>query len=118
MINANTLPRLGGGEDLVRGFRLFAAPRQFCHGAEEAPGTLGRWHLRQSSRDFTVRCEELQFWEGEVTEPVVPSHEFGLVVGGGEIELLVLLWRGSWIKREVLHAGGVVRLPSCAGFRR
>ncbi len=53
-----------------------------------------------------------------MAKAVVPSHEFGLVVGGGKIEFLVLLERQSWIKREGVHAGGGVGLLLCTSLSR
>jgi hypothetical protein len=70
------------------------------------------------ARDFTVLCEELQFWEGKVAKAVVSLHEFGLVVGSGKIEFLVLLERRSRIEREGIHAGGGVGLLLCAFLSR
>ena len=102
----------------MRRFRLFAVLRQFCHGIKEAPCAPRRWHLCQTSRDLTVNCKQLQFWEGEMTNAVMPSHEFGLVISGGEMEFLVLLGRWSWIKREGAHAGGAVRFPLWADLSR
>ena len=54
LVDQNALPRLGCAEDLVRGFRLFAAPRNLGHGAKEAASSLGRRHLGQSLGDFPV----------------------------------------------------------------
>jgi hypothetical protein len=36
----------------------------------------------------------LELCEGEMTEAVVPSHEFSLIVGSGEVNVLPLFcWR-------------------------
>ncbi len=90
----------------------------FVMAPKRHPAHFGGGILGQSARDFTVLCKELQFWEGKVAEAVVPLHEFGLVVGGGEIEFLVLLKRRSWIEREGIHVGGGVGLLLCASLSR
>ncbi len=82
------------------------------------PAHFGGGIFGQSAGDFIVLCKELQFWEGKVAKAVVPPHEFGLVVGGGEKEFLVLLKRRSRIKREGVHEGGGVGLLLCTSLSR
>ena len=94
MIDRDTLPRLGCDKDLVRGLGFFAAPRNLSHRAEEAASTLGWLDFRQLLGDFPVEGELLELREGKMTEAVVPSHEFSLIVGSGEVDAPpLLIWR-------------------------
>ncbi len=94
MIDGDALPRLGGGEDLMRGLGLFTAPRNFSHRAEEAASALGWRDCCQLLGDFPVKSELLELCKGKMTKAVVPSHELGLIVGSGEVNVLPLLrWR-------------------------
>jgi len=94
LIDGDTLPRLGCNKDLARDLGLFTAPRNLSHRAEEAAGALGWLDFCQLLGDFPVEGELLELREGEVTEAVVPSHKFSLIVGSGEVDVLPLLgWR-------------------------
>jgi hypothetical protein len=93
VVDGHALPRLGCNKDLVSSLGLFAAPRCFCHGPEEAACALGRRHLGKATRDLAILGKVLEFWEGEVAEAVMPSHQLGLIVRGGLLELLVFLKR-------------------------
>ncbi len=94
MIDRDALPRLGGDEDLVRGLGLFTAPGNFSHRAEEAASALGWRECCQLLGDFPVEGELLELCEGKVTKGVVPTHEFGLIIGSGEVDVLPLFrWR-------------------------
>jgi hypothetical protein len=94
LVEGDTLPRLGCGEDLVRGLGFFAAPRNLGHRAKDAASALGWLDFRQLLGYFTVEGKLLELWEGEMIEAVVPSHQFSLIVGGGEVDVLSLfLWR-------------------------
>ncbi len=94
MIDGDAFPRLGCDEDLVRGLGLFAAPRNLSHCTEEAASALGWLDFRQLLGDFPVEGELLELREGEMTKVVMPSHELGLIVGSGEVDVLPLLrWR-------------------------
>ena len=47
-----------------------------------------------ASWGFPVEGELLELRKGKVTEAVMSSHEFGLVVGSGKVDVLPLLrWR-------------------------
>ena len=94
MIDGDALPRLGGNENLVRGLGLFTVPRNFSHCAEKAASALGWRDVRQLLGDFPVEGELLELCEGKMTEAVVPLHEFSLIVGSGEVDVLPRLrWR-------------------------
>jgi hypothetical protein len=94
LVDGDALPRLGSGEDLVRGLGLFAAPRNLGHRAEDAASALGWRDFCHLLGYFTIVGELLELWEGEMTKAVVPSHQFSLIVGGGEVDVLFLfLWR-------------------------
>ncbi len=100
VVNGHALPRLGCDKDLVSSFGLFAAPRCFCHGPEEAACALGRRHLGKATRDLAILGKDLEFWEGEVAKAEMPSDQLGLIVGGGELEFLVFLERRRGVKGE------------------
>ncbi len=93
MIEGDALPRLGGNEDLVRGLGLLTAPRNFGHRAEEAASALGWRDCRKLLGDFPVEGELLELCKGKMTEAVVPTHELGLIVGSGEVDVFPLLCR-------------------------
>ena len=94
MVDGDALPRLGCNKDLVRGLGFFAAPRNLSHRAKEAASTLGWVDFCQLLGNFPVEGELLELGEGEMTKAVVPSHEFSLIVGSGEADVLPLLrWR-------------------------
>ena len=113
MVDQNALPRLGCDEDLVRGFGLFATPRNLGHGAEEAASAPGQRHLGQLLGDFPVLGHLLSSFEGSVAEAVVPLHQLGLVVGGSKSRVVILCRWGRGIKGEwpLVHSlvGGGVR---------
>jgi hypothetical protein len=93
LINGDALPRLGGEENLVRGLGLFTAPRNFSHRAKEAASALGWRDCCQLLGDFPVEGKLLELCEGKMTEAVVPTHELGLIVGSGKVDVLPLLHR-------------------------
>ena len=93
MIDGDALPWLGGDEDLVRGLGLFTAPRNFSHRAKEAASALGWRDCRQLLGDFPVEGELLQLGEGKMAEAIVPTHELGLIVGSGEVDVFSLFCR-------------------------
>ncbi len=65
----------------MRGLGLFAVPRNLSHRAEEAASSLGWLDFHQFLGDFPVEGKLLELCEGKVTKAVMPSHEFGLVIG-------------------------------------
>ncbi len=94
MVDGDALPRLGCDKDLVRGLGLFTAPRNLSHRTKEAASALGWLDYRQLLGDFPIEGELLELHEGKVTEAAMPSLEFGLIVGNGEVDVLPLLrWR-------------------------
>ena len=93
MINGDAIPRLGGDEDLVRGLGLFTPPRNFSHCAEEAASALGWRDCRQLLGDFLVEGKLLELSEGKMAEAVVPTHELGLIVGSGKVDVFPLFCR-------------------------
>jgi hypothetical protein len=100
VVDGHALPWLGCNKDLVSSFGLFAAPRCFCHGLNEAAGALGRRHLGKATRDLAILGKDLEFWEGEVAEAVMPLHQLGLIVGGGKLKFLVFLERRKGVEGE------------------
>ncbi len=100
VVDRHALPRFGCDKDLVSSFGLFAAPRCFHHGPEEAACALGRRHLGKAMRDLAILGKDLEFWEGEVAEAVMPSHQLGLIVGGSKLKFLVFLERRRGIEGE------------------
>ncbi len=100
VVDEHALPRLGCNKDLVSSLGLFAAPRYFCHGLEEAACALGRRHLGKATRDLAILGKDLEFWEGEVAKAVMPLHQLGLIIGGVELEFLVFLKRRRGVKGE------------------
>ena len=100
VVDGHALPRLGCNKDLVSSLGLFAAPRCFCHGPKEAACALGQRHLGKATRDLAILGKDLEFWEGEVAKAVMPSHQLGLIVGGGELEFLVFLERRRGVEGE------------------
>ncbi len=94
LIDGGALPRLGGDKDLVRGLSFFAAPRNLSHRAEEAANALEWRDFCQLLGDFPVEGKLFELCEGKVTKAVVPSHQFSLIVGGGNMDILSLFrWR-------------------------
>ena len=88
------LPWLGCDKDLVRGLSFFAAPRNLSHHVEDAASALGWRDFCQLLGDLPVEGNLLELCEGEMTEAVVPSHEFSLSAGSGKVDVLPLLpWR-------------------------
>jgi hypothetical protein len=81
-------PQLGGSEDRMLGFLLFATPRP------EGPD------LGKLLGNLSIKGKEAELLEGGMTKAVVPSHELSLVIGRQERVLLVLLKRRRWIEGE------------------
>ena len=100
VVNGHALPWLGCDKDLVISLGPFAAPRYFHHGPKEAACALGWRHLGKTTRDLAILGKDLEFWEGEVAEAVMPSHQLGMIVGGSELKFLVLLKRRRGVKGE------------------
>ncbi len=85
---------LGCGEDLMRGLDFFAAPRNLGHRVKDAASALGWCDFCQLLGYFTIEGKLLELWEGETTKAVVPLHQFSLIIGSGEVDVLSLfLWR-------------------------
>jgi len=94
LVDGDALPRLGCDKDLVRGLGFFAASRNLSHRAKEAASALGWRVFRQLLEDFPVEGELFKLCEGKVTKAITPLHEFGLIVGSGEVDVPPLLrWR-------------------------
>ena len=94
MINRDALPQLGCDKDLLRGLGLFTAPRNFSHRTKEAASAFGWRDFHQLLGDFSIEGKLLELCKGKMTEAVVPSHEFSLIVGSGKVDVLPLLhWR-------------------------
>jgi hypothetical protein len=100
VVDGHALPPLGCNKDLVSSLGLFAAPRCFRHGPKESACALGRRHLGKATRDLAILGKDLEFWEGEVAEEVMPSHQLSLIVGSGELKFLVFLERRREVEGE------------------
>ena len=61
-------------------------PRNLGHGPVEAAGARGRLNLGEFLGNFAVFSENLELGEGKVAETMMPSHEFGLVIGGDDVD--------------------------------
>jgi hypothetical protein len=73
----------------VVGGRLSSPPWNLGHGDKEAPHTSQRLNLGKASGDLTIEHQLLVCGVQQVVEGVIPSHEFGLVVSGTEVEVLI-----------------------------
>jgi hypothetical protein len=79
---------------LVRGLGFFAAPRNLSHRTKEAARALGWRDCCQLLGDFPVEGKLVELCEDKVTEAVVPSHQFSLIISGGKVDVFpLLLWR-------------------------
>jgi hypothetical protein len=58
-------------------------------------------------RDLAVKRELLDLGEGQMAKEVMSLHEFGLGVNGGEVDMLVLLEFGIYVKGECPHPCGL-----------
>jgi hypothetical protein len=118
VVDGHALPQLGCNKDLVSSLGLFATPRYFCHGPEEAACALGQRHLGKAMRDLAILGKDLEFWEGEVAEVVMPLHQLGLIVGGGKLEFLVFLMRRRGVEGEGAAASDAWMRLVVGGWRR
>ncbi len=100
MVNGDAPPRLGGGEDRMLGFLLFATPRDLHHGPKKTTCAPEGLDLGELLGNLSIKGKEAELLEGGMTEVIVPSHELGLVIGRQERVLLVLLKRRRWIEGE------------------
>ena len=82
-------------------------PRNLGHHAEETSGALGGIEQGQFLGNFVIEGKLLQPCEGKVTQTVVPTHQFGLIVSGGKGGVLLhgLWW--IWIEGEGPSANGL-----------
>ena len=81
--------------------RLTAFPTNFSHSAVEAADADWRLDFCKFLGNLATLGKEFQLGEGQVAHPMMPSHEFGLVITGHVIELVNLIewWRcvkGDW----------------------
>ncbi len=93
-------------------------PRKLGHCAKEAASALGGLDLAQLLGDLTIRSHLLEGQEGNVTEAVVSSHEFSLIVGGSNRSVFVSRCRRRGVKGESPSAGCVLRRLNGVGKRR
>ncbi len=68
--------------------------------AKEAAGALGWLNLGKFLGDFAVDCKLLELGEAQAVEAVVPSHEFGLFIGSGKLNVLSFLEGKGGVKGE------------------
>ncbi len=57
-----------------------------------------RLDLGQTSRDLAIKRQLLELGEGQVAEAVMPAHEFGLVIGCGQVDVLAFSSSGLTLK--------------------
>ena len=81
MVDGDALPRLGGSEDRMLGFLLFATPSDLRHGPKKTTCASEGTDLGELLGNLSIEGKEAELLEGEMTEAVVPSHELGLVIG-------------------------------------
>ncbi len=67
---------------------LFATPRWLGHCSEEAAGALRRHNFGKCLGDFAIEGKLLELGEAQVAKAVVPLHELGLFISGGELCVL------------------------------
>jgi hypothetical protein len=72
------------------GGRLSSHPWSLSHGTKEAPHTSWRLDLGNALGDLTIERKLLEFGEQQVAKWIMQSHEFGLVISGTEVEVLIL----------------------------
>jgi hypothetical protein len=61
---------------------------------------MGGGTLARKTRDLAILGKDLEFWEGEMAEAVMPLHQLGLIIGGGMLEFLVFLEKRRGVKGE------------------
>jgi hypothetical protein len=91
-------PPLGGSEDRMLGFLLFATPSNLCHGPKKTTCAPEEPDLGELLGNLSIKSKEAELLEGGMTKVVVPSHELGHIIGRQERVLLVLLKRRRWIE--------------------
>jgi hypothetical protein len=100
VVDGDASPRLGGSEDRMLGFLLFAMPSNLCHGPKKTACAPEGPDLGELLGNLSIKGKEAELLEGGMNEAVVPSHELGLVIRHQERVLFVLLKRRRWIKGE------------------
>jgi hypothetical protein len=100
VVDGDAPPRLGGSEDRMLGFPLFATPSNLCHGPKKTTCAPEGPDLGELLGNLSIKGKEAELLEGGMTKAVVPSHELGLVIGHQERVLLVLFKRRRWIEGE------------------
>jgi hypothetical protein len=83
LVDRHALSRSRRDEHLTR--VVLSSPRNLGHGPVEAAGTCRRLDLGKFLGDLVVLRQNLEFGKGEMAETVVPSHQFGLVVRGDDV---------------------------------
>ncbi len=105
-------PRLGGSEDRMLGFLLFATPSDLCHGPKKTTCAPEGPDLGELHGNLSIKGKEVELLEGGMTKAVAPLHELGLVIGRQERVLLVLLLkRRRWIEGRAEWR----KTPGCSG---
>ena len=100
VVDGDAPPRLGGSEDRMLGFLLFATPNNLRHGPKKTTCAPEGPDLGKLLGNLCIKGKEAELLEGGMTKAVVPLHELGLVIGRRERVLLVLLKRRRWIEGE------------------
>ncbi len=73
---------------------FLASPGKLCHHPKEAACALGRQNLGKLFGDLDIEGKLLELRDAQVAKAVLPVHEFGLVVGGRELDVFCFLgWR-------------------------
>ncbi len=81
MVDGDALPWLGGSEDRMLGFLLFATPSDLCHGPKKTTCAPEGPDLGKLLGNLSIKGKEAELLERGMTEVVVPSHELGLIIG-------------------------------------
>ena len=100
VVDGDAPPRLGGSEDRMLGFLLFAMPSNLRHGPKKTTCAPEGPDLGKLLGNLSIKGKEAELLEGGMTDAVVPSHELSLVIRRRERVLLLLLKRRRWIKGE------------------
>ncbi len=96
LVNRYALSRFGRDEDLVGSLGLLALPGELGHCTEEATSAHGRRNLSKFFGDFIIESKLLELGEAQVDEVVLPTHELGLIVSNGKLDVFTLFeWRGG-----------------------
>ncbi len=89
MVHSDALSRLGGDEDFVGSLGFLALPGKLGHCTKVAASALGQDDLGKLHWNFTIVGKLLELGKAQVAKLVVPTHEFSLIVGSRELDVLL-----------------------------